>query len=195
MITAKSVARLVAVATLSMPLAGCILLPFDLASDLDPMTSRIVMSTVSMPAKKPVAHVSKPLVASSLAGMRLTGSDFPPERPALIAQSDAPTTLPASSYSSTGSVGVASYYGSEFHGRRKANGEIFDMNEMTAAHPTLPFGTRVRVTNLSNGRTVIVRISDRGPFTRGRMVDVSFAAAKALDFVSDGITRVKMERL
>ena len=87
-------------------------------------------------------------------------------------------------------VGTASWYGKQFHGRQTASGEKFDMNAYTAAHPTLPFGTRVMVRNPSNGRSVIVRINDRGPYSGGRIIDVSFAAARALGIVSLGTRNV-----
>ncbi|MFL0356267.1 septal ring lytic transglycosylase RlpA family protein [Erythrobacter sp. GH1-10] len=90
-------------------------------------------------------------------------------------------------------TGVASYYGRRFHGRRTANGERFDMRGMTAAHKTLPFGTKVRVTNPRNGRSVVVRINDRGPFVRGRTIDVSRAAAEELGMVSRGHARVELD--
>src|SRR5687767_1435960 len=77
-------------------------------------------------------------------------------------------------------VGIASYYGSAHQGRKTASGERFDMNKLTAAHRTLPFGQKVRVTNLGNQRSVIVRINDRGPFVRGRIIDLSQAAAQEL---------------
>jgi rare lipoprotein A len=89
--------------------------------------------------------------------------------------------------------GVASWYGVPFHGRRAANGEIYDMNQPTAAHRTLPFGSMVRVTNLDNGRQTEVRITDRGPFVQGRIIDLSFAAARSVDMVGAGIARVRLE--
>lgn len=89
--------------------------------------------------------------------------------------------------------GVASYYGRRFHGRRTANGERFNMNAMTAAHKTLPFGSKVRVTNPRNGKSVIVRINDRGPFIRGRTIDLSRAAAKRIGMISRGHARVNLE--
>lgn len=91
--------------------------------------------------------------------------------------------------------GRASWYGPKFHGRRTANGEIFDSNALTAAHPSLPFGTKVRVTNLRNGRSVIVRINDRGPFVKGRIIDVSAAAAHILNMVNSGTASVQLEIL
>jgi len=87
-------------------------------------------------------------------------------------------------------VGVASWYGKPYHGRRTASGEVYNMYQMTAAHPSLPFGTRVVVTNLENGRSVVVRINDRGPFIRGRVIDVSRKVASDLGFLGQGVTRV-----
>lgn len=90
-------------------------------------------------------------------------------------------------------TGVASYYGRRFHGRRTANGERFNMNAMTAAHKTLPFGTRVKVTNQRNGRSVTVRINDRGPFIAGRAIDLSRAAAKRIGMIARGHASVKLD--
>ncbi|WP_379550925.1 septal ring lytic transglycosylase RlpA family protein [Qipengyuania sp. DGS5-3] len=89
--------------------------------------------------------------------------------------------------------GVASYYGRRFHGRLTANGERFNMNAMTAAHKTLPFGTKVRVTNPRNGKSVTVRINDRGPFIKGRTIDLSRGAAQRIGMIASGHARVKME--
>lgn len=91
--------------------------------------------------------------------------------------------------------GVASYYGRQFHGRRTASGETFDMHAFTAAHRTLPFGSMVRLTNPSNGRSVTVRINDRGPFSRGRTIDVSRAAAEELGLIARGHGTVELELL
>ncbi len=100
----------------------------------------------------------------------------------------APTTLPER-YSDQG---MASWYGRKYHGRHTANGERFDMYALTAAHRTLPFGSIVRVTDLENGGSVSVRINDRGPFKRGRIIDLSYAAAKKLRMVKRGVVRVKI---
>lgn len=89
--------------------------------------------------------------------------------------------------------GVASWYGSKFHGKRTASGEAFDSNALTAAHPSLPFGTIVRVTSLSTGSSVDVRINDRGPHTRGRIIDLSQAAAAQIGLASQGVGQVKLE--
>lgn len=90
-------------------------------------------------------------------------------------------------------VGVASFYAKKFHGRRTASGEIFNNNGLTAAHLTLPFGTMVKVTRLSNGKSVIVRINDRGPHVRGRIIDLTYAAAKKIGLVRAGAGRVRVE--
>ena len=92
-------------------------------------------------------------------------------------------------------VGVASWYGPGFHGNRTANGQIYDQYELTAAHPSLPLGTRVMVTNLENGRAVQVRVNDRGPFVDGRAIDLSYAAARTIGMVGPGTVRVRIEVL
>jgi rare lipoprotein A len=91
--------------------------------------------------------------------------------------------------------GVASYYADHYHGRKTASGELFDMHALTAAHPTYRFGTRVKVTHLENQRSVIVRINDRGPFVKGRVIDLSLAAAEQLRMVRSGLAQVKLEIL
>jgi rare lipoprotein A len=88
--------------------------------------------------------------------------------------------------------GIASWYGKKYHGRHTASGERYDMHAMTAAHPTLPFGVLVEVTNLENKRKVRVRINDRGPFVDGRIIDLSYAAARKLEMVEQGIARVRI---
>jgi peptidoglycan lytic transglycosylase len=92
-------------------------------------------------------------------------------------------------------TGVASWYGHPYHGRPAADGEIYDMEKMTAAHRTLPFDTMVRVVNLSNNKSVEVRITDRGPFVDGRIIDLSHAAASAIDMIGPGTAEVRMEVL
>ena len=89
--------------------------------------------------------------------------------------------------------GNASWYGVPFHGRRASNGEIYDMNKLTAAHRTMAFNTMVRVTNLSNGKTVVVRITDRGPFVENRIIDLSRAAAQAIESIGPGVVPVRLE--
>ncbi len=103
---------------------------------------------------------------------------LPPPKPARMGESE---------------VGVASWYGHPYHGRRTSNGEVYDMNEMTAAHLRLPFNTWVRVTNLSNRRSVEVRITDRGPFIKGRIIDLSRAAAKQIRMIGPGTAKVRVK--
>src|SRR5215470_3057827 len=90
-------------------------------------------------------------------------------------------------------TGLASWYGNPYHGRRTAGGEIYDMEQLTAAHRTLPFNTWVRVFDLDNDRTVDVRINDRGPFVDGRVIDLSHAAAQAIQMIGPGIARVRLQ--
>jgi rare lipoprotein A len=88
--------------------------------------------------------------------------------------------------------GLASYYADSYEGKTTANGEIYRQGKITAAHKTLPFGTKVEVTNLSNNKTVVVRINDRGPYIRGRIIDLTKAAAKEIDMVGAGVAKVKI---
>ena len=90
-------------------------------------------------------------------------------------------------------TGVSSFYGTDFHGKLTANGEVYDMYGLTAAHKTLPLNTIVRVTNLANNKSLILRINDRGPYIKGRILDCSYGAAKKLDFLLQGTTKVRLE--
>ena len=92
-------------------------------------------------------------------------------------------------------TGYASWYGDPYHGRRAANGEIYDKNKLTAAHLTLPFGTMAKVTNLENNRSVTVRITDRGPFVKGRIIDLSLVAAREIQMIGPGTALVRLEVL
>lgn len=113
----------------------------------------------------------------------------------LVLSSCSKKTSPSkSSYSRSGSeTGYASYYGDEFNGRKTANGEIFRQSNLTAAHKKLAFGTKVQVTNLANGKSVTVRVNDRGPFVAGRIIDLSKSAAKKIDMVGAGVAKVKIK--
>ena len=102
-------------------------------------------------------------------------------------------TPAAHSSSVKSETGIASWYGYPYHGRVAASGEVYDMQDLTAAHRTLPFGTRVRVVNLLNEKSVEVRINDRGPFVDGRVIDLSNAAARAIDMVRPGVTPVRLD--
>jgi rare lipoprotein A len=90
-------------------------------------------------------------------------------------------------------TGVASYYAEDFNGKKTSNGEVYDMNSHTAAHRTFPFGTKVRVVNLDNNKSVIVRINDRGPFHEGRILDLSYGAAKEIDLIRLGTAHIRLE--
>lgn len=112
----------------------------------------------------------------------------------LLTASGCAATRPPLQGSATES-GTASWYGGRFHGRRTASGEIFDASRLTAAHRSLPFGTRVRVTNLENGRRVVVRVNDRGPWRSGRIIDLSREAARSLGFLARGTVSVRLQVL
>ena len=90
-------------------------------------------------------------------------------------------------------IGMASWYGKYFHGKPTASGEPYDMNDLTAAHPSLPLGTFVKVTNLRNGRSVVVRVNDRGPVVDGRIIDLSYNAARAIEMKARGVQRVRLD--
>jgi len=89
--------------------------------------------------------------------------------------------------------GKASYYGKKFHGKKTASGEVFDMNKLSAAHRTYPFGTILKVTNLATSKSVEVKVNDRGPFVKGRILDLSYEAAKQLEMIKSGTTEVQIE--
>jgi rare lipoprotein A len=119
--------------------------------------------------------------------------ETPPNPSVATPKRGKPTPLPAPpGYTEEGN---ASWYGEPFHGRRASNGEIYDMNKLTAAHRTLPFETMVRVTNLNNGKSTVVRITDRGPFVDNRIIDLSLAAAREVDSVGPGVVPVRVEVL
>ena len=90
-------------------------------------------------------------------------------------------------------IGIASYYGKKFHKKLTANGETFNMYKVSAAHKTYPLGTKVKVTNLENGKSIKLFINDRGPFAKGRILDLSYKAARKLDFVNQGTTKVRID--
>jgi rare lipoprotein A len=105
------------------------------------------------------------------------------------------TDIPSSSSAIFTEEGNASWYGAPFHGRKASNGEVYDMNKMTAAHRTLPFNSMVRVTNLNNGKSTVVRITDRGPFVDNRIIDLSRAAAQEIESIGPGVVPVRIEVL
>jgi len=135
------------------------------------------------PAAEPVDAVS----ASSAPGE-------PPEAAAEADTASAPSAAPVADAGTVFAKGRASWYGKRFHGRRTASGERFDMHALTAAHKTLPFGTRVRVRSVHTGKEVVVRINDRGPYAHRRIIDLSYAAAHALGVRHRGVTEVHLLR-
>lgn len=106
----------------------------------------------------------------------------------IVALSCVSTDIVAQTY-----TGKASFYGADFHGHMSANGQVYDMYKFTCAHKTLPFGTKLKVTNLKNKRSTIVEVTDRGPYAKGRIVDLSKAAAMQLDMLAAGVTKVEVE--
>jgi rare lipoprotein A len=139
------------------------------------------------------------IFALTWAGLTLAGCAKKHPRTAAAPPPPAPSTSsPAPSGPprvTSGETGLASWYGHPYHGRPAANGEIYDMESFTAAHRTLPFGTWVRVVNLSNDKTVDVRITDRGPFVENRIIDLSHAAAGAVGLIGPGVARVRLDIL
>jgi rare lipoprotein A len=127
-----------------------------------------------------------PLLLVSLIAIGCTSS------PRFVTRETPEVITPGSSFIQDG---IASYYAEEFHGRKTSNGETFDMNTLTAAHQTLPFGTLVRVTNKATGKSVVVRINDRGPFLKDRIIDLSRAAAEKIGMIGPGTAEVHLEIL
>jgi rare lipoprotein A len=132
------------------------------------------------------------LIASLGAAQRPTSSESGQTRKALESSAVA-TTAVKQVHVRPYQVGTASWYGDYFEGRPTASGEPYNMYDLTAAHPTLPLGTFVRVTNLHNGRSVIVRVNDRGPVVPGRIIDVSYNTARVLKFSGKGLQRVRLD--
>jgi len=146
------------------------------------MTATIRMTaTIAMPAA---------VLALMCAGLALAGCAKKHPRTA-----GAPAPRAVTAEIRDGETGLASWYGHPYHGRPAANGEIYDMEGLTAAHRTLPFGTWVRVVNLTNGKSADVRITDRGPFVENRIIDVSHAAAGIIGLIGPGVARVRLDIL
>lgn len=143
----------------------------------------LVWSVAAAAPSEPLAVIEEP---SQSADGGLPGTAGPHEPDA---------GLGATSRAAVRSGFQASWYGSQYHGRLTASGEVFDMNQLTAAHPKLPFGTRLQITCPENGRSVLVRINDRGPFVAGRDLDLSLAAARSLGIEQRGLARIEYERL
>src|SRR5665213_567873 len=165
------VARLLGLCVVCLTLANCA--SSHLSSRVDPKygtsaSARVVEPGEPVPKGGGVYRVGKPYVVA--------GREYVPHED--------------TNYSATG---MASWYGDDFHGRYTANGEIFDMNSLSAAHPTLPLPSYVRVTNIANHKSIVVRVNDRGPYVGNRLIDVSVRTAKLLGFYGNGLTKVKVE--
>ncbi len=149
-----------------------------------------------------VYWVSVIALTGFIGGSAATGAIVSPDTQATLDQAVPPVaaerrdeTAPAETRAPFRQIGIASWYGGRHQGRLTASGEIFDENKLTAAHRTLPLVTRARVTNLEKGRSVEVRINDRGPYIRGRVIDLSARAAEELGMVEEGLARVRVEAL
>jgi rare lipoprotein A len=151
------------------------------------LSGSLVFLSVGCAAKRHVAATTPPAPTPAPAP---TPTNAPPAPSARR-----PKTPPAPAPAGYTEEGNASWYGYPFHGRRASNGEIYDMNQLTAAHRTLPFDTMVRVTNLNNGKSTTVRITDRGPFVENRIIDLSKAAAREIDCIGPGVVPVRLEVL
>jgi rare lipoprotein A len=167
-----------------------------------PFFAPILISTLlagGCASKQPIANrpsttgLSQPSVTPDETAKNTTPSPPPTEGPAPRPKrsKNSPPPLPGGS----SEEGNASWYGNPFHGRRSSNGEVYDMYKLTAAHRTMPFETMVLVTNLNNGKTVTVRITDRGPFVDNRIIDLSQAAAREIDSIGPGVVPVRLEVL
>ena len=149
--------------------------------------SRIAMARPAVPA--PALESPEPVQPSQSVAIRQQES----EAPALEAPTAPTAPAPTPPRFTLAGTGGASWYGPGFFGNRTANGEVFRPGTMTAAHRTLPFGTKVKVTNLRNGRSAIVRINDRGPFHGNRIIDLAHGAAQNLGLVASGVAQVRLE--
>jgi rare lipoprotein A len=151
-----------------------------------PLSTRGARATVARSTRVPLGH------DSALASMSTAGSSAGNGNTLADAEPIGDAGPNVSDFTQTGR---ASWYGRKFHGRRTASGERYDMNALTAAHKTLPLAAYVRVTNSANSKSVVVRINDRGPYARGRVIDLSYAAARMLGLQHSGVARVKIEGL
>ena len=177
-----------------------------LSSSYPPFNARTLrwLASVALPSLLLILLLSIALLSGC--GHKATQAQVPPppalprEKPAEPPPPAAPTgaekiEVPAGTKPILEETGTASWYGAPYHNRRGSNGEVYDMNAMTAAHLTLPLGSIVRITNLKTDHSAVVRITDRGPFVPGRIVDLSLAAAKALDVYLPGTAKVRLEVL
>jgi len=167
--------------------AGAFLMPgvasdFDARDTTDPLDPLVGVEATE---PSPVASASLPAPTLSPDELREATTPSAPPTPKLTPSTDVVRVI----------TGEASWYGPGFYGNRTANGEVFQPGTMTAAHRTLPFGTKVRVTNLWNGRSAVIRINDRGPFIHHRVIDLGHGAASELGLIASGIAQVRLEVL
>ncbi|PIW47497.1 MAG: septal ring lytic transglycosylase RlpA family protein [Zetaproteobacteria bacterium CG12_big_fil_rev_8_21_14_0_65_54_13] len=146
----------------------------------------VLISGCAKPATQMPAASDRPQLPDGRDGVRKTGTPY---------MIDGRRYTPMQVETAYDETGVASWYGKDFHGKPTANGEHYDMHTLSAAHKTLPLPTLVRVTNLENGRTVIVRVNDRGPFVKERLIDLSYAAARELGYERQGTAHVRVQTL
>lgn len=144
---------------------------------------------------RPVARLDSTPVSAELAILPTPGLELGSGRDVSESPDSAAPHRSVQHARRRGQVGTASFYDASFNGRTTANGDTYDEGKLTAAHRTLGFGTRVRVTNLENRKSVVVTVNDRGPYVGGRVIDLSARAARVLDFVDDGTTRVRIQPL
>jgi rare lipoprotein A len=147
------------------------------------------------PARRAARAAAVAALALAAACAHAPREEGPPRPPGRPAERSAPPPRAEPGGPRRAETGVASFYAHRFHGRRTASGARYDMHALTCAHPTAPFGARLRVTDVETGRSVVVTVNDRGPFTGGRVVDLSLAAAKRLGMVERGLARVRIERI
>jgi rare lipoprotein A len=143
--------------------------------------------------RKHIAHGLAVFLCVASLGMAQGNSGSDHDRSSPVRPQPKPGNKTKQSKKKPYQVGTASWYGSYFHGKETASGEAFNMYALTAAHPSLPLGTYVKVTNLRNGRSLVVRVNDRGPVVEGRIIDLSYEAAQELDLKKQGIQRVRLD--
>jgi rare lipoprotein A len=149
------------------------------------------MAAAGCAGRHPVTASTPPPVVAPAPDETAQPTETAPRKTAgSLPRRDTPERTLSGSYTEEGN---ASWYGAPFHGRRASNGEIYDMNKLTAAHRTMAFNTMVRVTNLTNGKSVMVRITDRGPFVENRIIDLSRAAAQEIESIGPGVVPVRLE--
>ncbi|RMF58956.1 MAG: septal ring lytic transglycosylase RlpA family protein [Calditrichaeota bacterium] len=161
-------------------------------TDLEVSSEERIAEIFTETVPEPVSPSPSPTSPQSSSGSSSSTEKKVSEKPEPVKETESP---PSSVEAVEIQYGKASYYADKFHGRPTASGEPYDRNKLTAAHRTLPFGTRCRVTNLANGKSVIVRVNDRGPHVESRVIDLSYRAAKEIGLIQAGIADVKVEVL